>query len=334
MSIEHIRTRDDYVNAATRDNTRQSYNSALRHYEVEWGGFLPGTADGVSRYLAHYAPSLAVSTLRQRLAAIANWHREHGFPDPTKAPLVKKTLKGISEAHPYQERQAKPLRLEQLSQAVSWLDAQIADARLRNDRASELRCRRDKSLLLLGFWRGFRTDELSRLRVEYVEVVPGEGMVCFLPRSKGDRQNKGTRHKTPALSQLCPVDAYLDWVSAAQLTEGPVYRAIDRWGHVGDTGLHTDSIAPLLRQILQGAGLEGSDHYSGHSLRRGFAQWASTHGWEIQALMRHVGWKNVQSAMRYMDEADASVQNRIEAVLTALALKRPAVLQRPDETSA
>lgn len=33
---------DDYLHAATRDNTRRSYRSAVRHFEVEWGGFLPG----------------------------------------------------------------------------------------------------------------------------------------------------------------------------------------------------------------------------------------------------------------------------------------------------
>nr|WP_219332436.1 hypothetical protein [Moraxella osloensis] len=42
---------DQYVHAATRDNTRRSYQSAIRHFETEWGGFLPATADGVARYL-------------------------------------------------------------------------------------------------------------------------------------------------------------------------------------------------------------------------------------------------------------------------------------------
>jgi len=44
-------TRAQYIEAATRDNTRRSYRAALRHYEEEWGGLLPATADSVSRYL-------------------------------------------------------------------------------------------------------------------------------------------------------------------------------------------------------------------------------------------------------------------------------------------
>jgi hypothetical protein len=94
---------DRYVNAATRDNTRRSYRSAVEHFEVEWGGFLPATSDSVARYLANYAPTLALNTLSQRLAALSRWHIDQRMPDPTKSPLVKKVLRGISALHPAQE---------------------------------------------------------------------------------------------------------------------------------------------------------------------------------------------------------------------------------------
>jgi hypothetical protein len=43
---------DQYLRTTTRDNTLQSYQSAVRHFEMEWGGFLPATADSIARYLA------------------------------------------------------------------------------------------------------------------------------------------------------------------------------------------------------------------------------------------------------------------------------------------
>ncbi|MEZ5505935.1 MAG: hypothetical protein R3F38_08080 [Gammaproteobacteria bacterium] len=53
---------------------------------------MPATADSVSRYLTDHADTLSVNTLKQRLAALAKWHNDQGFPDPTaKAPLVKPT---------------------------------------------------------------------------------------------------------------------------------------------------------------------------------------------------------------------------------------------------
>ncbi|MFU0418270.1 Tn3 family resolvase, partial [Acinetobacter baumannii] len=94
---------DRYLEAATRDNTRRSYQSAIRHFEVEWGGFLPASADSIARYLADHAQTLAINTLRQRLAAIGQWHVSQGFPDPTRAPHVRKVLKGIQALHPAQE---------------------------------------------------------------------------------------------------------------------------------------------------------------------------------------------------------------------------------------
>lgn len=303
---------DQYIEAATRDNTRQSYRAAIEHFEVQWKGLLPATADGVARYLAEYADTLAVSTLRQRLAALAQWHTAQGFPDPTKAPIVRQAMRGIRALHPAQEKQAKPLQLDELERVVGALDRAVGAARRGNDRAAELRSLRDKSLILLGFWRGFRSDELSRLRVEHVEASAGEGISCFLGRTKGDRQNLGSTFRAPALSRLCPVEAYLDWIGVAQLTAGPVYLAIDRWGHVGENGLHIDSIAPLLRSMLTNGGLAAAGAYSGHSLRRGFANWAASDGWDVKSLMEYVGWRDIKSALRYLDASVTFAKDRME----------------------
>ncbi len=308
---------DQYIAAATRENTRLSYRAAIEHFEVEWHGLLPATADSVARYLADYADTLAVSTLRQRLAALAAWHTEQGFADPTKAPIVRKAMRGIRALHPAQEKQAKPLQLKELEQVVGWLDSAIDGARRSRDRSAELRHLRDKSLLLLGFWRGFRGDELSRLAVENIEAKSGEGIICFLGSTKGDRQNLGSTFKAPALSRLCPVEAYLDWTTTAQLASGPVYRAIDRWGHVGETGLHIDSIAPLLRTILANGGVDTASDYSSHSLRRGFANWAATNGWDVKSLMEYVGWRDMKSALRYIEAVDPFDRLRIERAITS-----------------
>lgn len=299
-----------YLSAAIRDNTRKSYRSAIRHFEVDWGGFLPATADSVARYLVDHANTLAINTMRQRLAALAQWHIDQGFPDPTKTPVVRQVFRGIQTLHPAVEKRAKPFQLDQLNQIDHWLTAQIEA-----DPHGALRHRRNKALFLLGFWRGIRGDELTRLQAEHVTITPGEGMVCFLPRTKGDRQLKGGTFKAPMLSSLCPVTAYLEWIEAAQLQSGPVFRAVDRWGRLSSNPLHIDSLVPMLRKVLQDAGVEASELYSSHSLRRGFASWATANGWELKTLMEHVGWKNAQSAMRYIDSDDPFNRHRIEAAL-------------------
>ena len=61
----------EYIEAAERDNTRRSYASAIRHFDIKWKGLLPSTADAISRYLADYAAPLAINTLRLRLSALS-----------------------------------------------------------------------------------------------------------------------------------------------------------------------------------------------------------------------------------------------------------------------
>jgi integrase len=306
---------DRYRDAAHRENTRRSYRSALEHFEVDWGGFLPATSESVARYLAKYASTLSPSTLRHRLAALSRWHQEHGFADPTKSLLVRDVLKGARALHPAPPKQARPLEFDALEQVVGWLERSIALARGRDDRPALLRALRDRALVLLGFWRGFRADELTRLRIEHIEVRTGEALRCYLPRSKADRALEGRHFDCPALPKLCPVTAYVEWIAAAGLSEGAVFRKIGRTGAVGSREINPGSLIPLLRRILRAAGVVEAETFSSHSLRRGFAGWARRSGWDVKEMMAYVGWRDVKSAMRYLDADGSSLRERFEAAL-------------------
>ncbi|EIK43192.1 TnpS [Cellvibrio sp. BR] len=292
---------DQYINAATRDNTRKSYQSAIAHFEVQWGGFLPATADSIARYLADYADALAISTLKLRLAAIAQWHMDQGFPDPTKSPIVKKVLKGIQTLHPNQIKQAKPLALKHLEQLDAWFAGRIDIADKTGNQSAHLRLLRDHAIVLLGFWRGFRSDELSRLQIQHLIIQPHEGITLYLPQTK--TEHEGITYKVPALRRFCPVHACAIWVQMAGITEGPVFPAINRWGRLGKASMHPTSFILILRKILSDAGLENAGSFSSHSLRRGFATWAASSGWDLKTMMEYIGWKDIRSAMRYIDSS-------------------------------
>lgn len=303
-----------YAHAGTRENTRKSYQAAVKHF-LDWGGLLPTNSEQIAQYLVSHAQSHAISTLRLRLAALAQWHINQGFFDPTKDTLVKKVFRGIQHEHPKQQKQAKPLLLDQLRIVDAWLCNKIEAALCTGNRGKELTYKRNRSLLLLCFWRGFRGDEITRLNVESVTAIAGEGMTCHLSKTKTSKNGDGAQFKVPALSRLCPVEAYLDWISSAHIESGPVYRGINRWGQIKETALHIDSLAPLIQNLLKDAGIEDSEEYSGHSLRRGFANWASSNGWDTRTLMEYVGWKSMASAMRYVDVVDPFSKGKIEQLL-------------------
>ncbi|MFF7706726.1 tyrosine-type recombinase/integrase [Pseudomonas sp. NPDC007930] len=295
-----------YRAAGRRANTERAYQAAVAHYEQSWGGFLPASAHNVAAYLADHAATLAVSTLKARLAGLAHWHNAQGFPDPTKAPIVKEVLRGIRASHPQTLKQAQPLQLAALQRCARWLDQQVEQARA----AAEprlMRLLRDRALLLVGFWRAFRSDELCRLRVEWNVVERGEGMTLFLPSSKTDRHNHGQHYPVPALQALCPVQAYEAWIAHAGIAHGPVFRRVDRWGKLGEQALHPYSLGGLLRALLREAGV-AEQGISSHSLRRGFAGWAASNGWDQKSLMSYVGWRDPASALRYLEASNRFTQ--------------------------
>jgi site-specific recombinase XerD len=306
---------DTYIHAATSENTRRSYRSAIEHYESQWGGFLPATSDSISKYIAQYADTLSVNTLRQRLAAIAQWHIDQGFPDPTKSPIVKKVFKGIQVLHPARIIQAKPLTLIHLEQINHHLEKQMAKAKAELDKVLLLQSARDRALVLLGFWRGFRSDELSRLNVQNITLVTNEGMVLYLPYTKTNKQ--GATYRVPALKYLCPVNACQDWFALAKLSSGPAFRSINRWGQIAQREMNSVSLIPLLRRIMENAGIEESESYSSHSLRRGFASWANSSGWDLKTMMEYIGWKDVRTAMSYIEAADPFSKSLINSALTS-----------------
>ena len=288
-----------YLQAARRDSTQRRYAQAVEHFEVEWGGVLPASSESVVHYLAAYGAQLSSNTLRTHLAALAQWHQQYGFDDPTKASRVRDVLRGIQALHPQPIKQAEALQLQMLEACIEGLVGQLSSDLV----ALQLRAARDQALILIGFWRALRGDELCRLRVEHIQVREGHELEIFLASSKTDRDHRGRTLVVPALKRLCPVDAYQHWLAVSGINQGPVFRAIDRWGHLSEERVNPNSLSRILRLAFLRSGLAG-EGYTAHSLRRGFATWASRNQWSSKALMEYVGWRDVQSAVRYV-EADA-----------------------------
>ncbi|QEY63097.1 tyrosine-type recombinase/integrase [Metapseudomonas lalkuanensis] len=97
--------------------------------------------------------------------------------------------------------------------------------------------------------------------------------------------------------------------------------------HLSEQGLHPHSVIPLLRTVLQGAGL-AAELYSSHSLRRGFATWATRSGWDQKALMGYVGWRDAKSALRYVDSTGV-FPGQLRSLSPSLAAEAPPGLTSP-----
>jgi integrase len=79
------------------------------------------------------------------------------------------------------------------------------------------------------------------------------------------------------------------WLAVAEITDGPLFRIVDKVGKLTPKALAPQSIGAILRQRADSAGL-ATTHLSAHSLRSGFATSAVRAGMSlplIQAVTRH-----------------------------------------------
>jgi integrase len=294
-----------FISAATSENTRRTYRSAIRHFHA-WGGVLPSDPAAVLRYLLAYSDSLNPRTLALRLTALAQWHALQGFPDPTADPAVRKTLKGITRTCGKPKKKAKALPVEDLERIVATLAQDHSLTALRNN-----------ALLQIGFFGALRRSELTALTVEELAWEP-DGLVITLARSKTDQEGEGISRAIPYGSPdgiCCPLHALKRWLDAADITSGPVFRRITRWGGIGSGPLSDGSISDILVACAQAAGLPYAPALSGHSLRRGLATSAHRSGADFQDIKRQGGWRHDGTVQGYIDEAGRFESNAALSLL-------------------
>ncbi len=292
-----------FLAAATSDNTRRTYRSAIRHFQA-WGGVLPCDEAAVIRYLLAFAPVLNPRTLALRLTALAQWHRYQGFTDPAASATVRKTLRGIERVNGRPRQKAKALLLEDLELIVSHLDT-----------VEGLAARRDSALLQLGYFGAFRRSELVTLEVQYLQWER-EGLRITLPRSKTDQEGEGLDKAIPFGDCVCcPAKALRCWLDAAQIEQGPLFRRISRWGVIGEVALHEGSVNTILAVRAKAAGLLSVPEMSSHSLRRGLATSAYRAGADFLEIKRQGGWRHDGTVHGYIEEARAFEENAAGSLL-------------------
>ena len=160
---------------------------------------------------------------------------------------------------------------------------------------------RDAAMLLCG-WHGGgrRRSEIVAARVEHFTRGKG-GLHWLIPRSKTDQHGQGLEVPLAEVNDVryCPVRAFERWCRAAQIHEGPVFRAIDKGGNVAADALNGQEIARRVKRYASAAGLDPKS-FSGHSVRRGFITSASEDGSSLPEIMAVSGHKTTGMVMRYV----------------------------------
>jgi integrase len=245
----------------------------------------------------------APSTVRRRLSSWSTLTQWRGLTGRFNAPGLRQALKLASRAC------ARP-RGRKSPKSVT---ADVVGALLKVCAGDRLVDIRDRALLLMAFASGGRRrSEVAALRVEQLaqqDPVPldpkeldGPTLPCVTIHLGRTKTTEADDDPSVLLIGR-PALALTEWLERAGISEGAVFRSIDRWGHLERRALTPQSVNLILKRRIAQAGLEAK-LFSAHGLRAGYLTEAARRGIPLPEAMQQSQHRSVQQASRYYNDAE------------------------------
>lgn len=330
-----------YHQARLSENTRRAYLRWIKQYIYFCGVMgrreVPATAETLEhfiRWVAELQPAkgknmrrgygMSPNSLRQALSAV------HAFHDAARAawPSTKPAL-GVIEGHEIlrgepgtgirDDEGVPPIKLPTLLQLIRACPV---------DTNAGVR---DRALLGLGFVMMARRSELSIIDEMHVTEQHNGSLRVHVPKTKTQR-TKGRVAFVPRWDQypdICPARALRAWTRRRRelgITDGPYFRAVDKWDHVlaehvpyagRSETMRMDPVTVELviaraaaNAIAAGETVANAAALRPHGLRAGGATSAYEAGADILAIARQGGWGDKSPVVfRYIREVDLEQRN-------------------------
>lgn len=229
---------------------------------------------------------MALNTLVHRMAVLSKAHQLRGLKNPCQDAKIRELLAMTRRA--YAKRVALPRKKDAITRDP--LDALLATC------DDTLRGKRDRALLLFAWSSGGRRrSEVASADLSFLTSVDAGELSYRLAHSKTNQAgaDRPENHK-PVVGAAAV--ALREWLSAASITEGRIFRQVRKGGHVG-APLSAAAVRDIVRQRCRLAGLEGE--FSAHSLRSGFVTEAGRQAIPIADTMAMTGHRSIQSVVGY-----------------------------------
>lgn len=286
----------DYAAAAEAENTRRSHAAGIRAFEAFCAAHricaFPAAPQTVALYATHLAATNRVSTVRVRLAAISTQHRRAGLESPCSHKMVREIIRGM----------AREKGTAQARKSAVTIDA--LRAMLLEIRGEDLKAKRDRAIVLLGFAAALRRSELAALRVDDLRFEK-RGLILTIRRSKTDQEGTGAEIAVPYVANrsLCAVRATKAWLESSSPGAGPLFRSFNLQSQMLEKSIEGRDVANLVKKLTAKARLDGD--FSGHSLRAGFATSATAAKASLDAIARTTRHRSLSVLMGYVRPAQA-----------------------------
>lgn len=229
--------------------------------------------------------SLAGATCAQQLALLDDPDLEC-CPYNTRARPALKRFKGALMLNQGEERQACPLRLNELGSVLTRVVSTISPRNgVTYARAGKL-ANRDLAMLAIGWWGALRADDIANLEWSHIRERH-EGIELHIPDDKTKQKTVLALARQPMAPWSCPVDAYA--VLARQRTS--------KRGRVFELGCG-NSVGRRVGWVFRYLGLPRD--YTSHSLRAGIATEAAALGIPDKLMQAHGRWRSAEQHAKYV----------------------------------
>ena len=221
---------------------------------------------------AHYASS----TINLRLAAVRRLAYEAadaGLLSPDLAAAIGR-VKGAKKHG---------------SRVGNWLTVEQGRALLSTFNRTSLRGRRDYAMVAVLLGCGLRRAELAA--VQFQDVQQREDHWVF-----ADLIGKGAHIRTVPIPDWV-AEAVRVWLTEAGVTEGAVFRAINKAGRIAPEGFSPKVIWGVVKQASAKCGVT---NIAPHDLRRTCARLCHLAGGELEQIQFLLGHISVQTTERYL----------------------------------
>lgn len=268
----------DFAASSRAPNTLRGYRSDIGSFSKYCHDRLhtsvPALPETVADYISWLAITKKPSTIARHLASISVCHKMAGFTTPVSSEIVKLTMAGIRRTLGVSQNQKAPIRIREIRAIVS-------------EMGTDLHSLRDRAILLVCYAGALRRSELVALDVVDVSFVD-EGALLTLRQSKTDQDRRGVEVAIMRGSSqsTCPVRALQDWLTAAEIIEGPVFRPIVGTSKVGQDRLAPQGVCRIIKRLAALVGMK-PDSVGAHSTRAGMITDAFATGIAQAIIARH-----------------------------------------------
>jgi integrase len=219
---------------------------------------------------------LSPSTINQRLSAIRKLAMEaadNGLMPPPVAAAISR-VKGAKQAG---------------VRTGHWLTREQAESLISAPNPATNKGKRDRALLAVLIGCGLRRREAAALTVDHIQLRDARWVIV-------DLIGKGGRVRTVPMPGRTKGAIDL-WTTAVGITDGLIFRAINKGGRITDGRMSPRGIFEMVQRY---GALIGVPRLAPHDLRRTFAKLAHRGGSGLEQIQLSLGHASITTTERYL----------------------------------